>query len=194
MSSPAAPDNQDFEHVPVASWLPSAPHAISAEVVVEQLDSTTQGITSEEAQARLQQYGPNRLPRSEPPSLLKIFLCQFVSPLIYVLVAAAIFSLVIQEWSDAAFITGVLLINAIIGTIQEFSAQRAATALQQLVTTRSRVLRDGDALEINAENLVPGDILPQSFHLTRAAEYRQAPGFLHLFQAHLHRAIRDYAS
>jgi len=159
MSSPAAPDNQDIDHVPVVSSLPSAPHAISADEVVDQLDSTTQGISSEEAEARLRQYGPNSLPRSEPPSLLKIFLYQFVSPLIYVLVAAAIFSLVIREWSDAAFITGVLLINAIIGTIQEFSAQRAATALQQLVTTRSRVLRDGDALEINAENLVPGDIL-----------------------------------
>ena len=115
MSSPAAPDNQDVDHAPVASSLPSAPHAINADAVVEQLDSTTQGITSVEAVARLRQYGSNSLPRSEPPSLSKIFLYQFVSPLIYVLVAAAIFSLLIQEWSDAAFITGVLLINAIIG-------------------------------------------------------------------------------
>jgi magnesium-transporting ATPase (P-type) len=159
MSSPSAPNNQDVDHIPVASSLPLAPHALGADAIVQQLDTTTQGITSKEAQTRLLQYGPNSLPRSEPPSLLKIFLCQFASPLIYVLVAAAIFSLVIREWSDAAFITGVLLINAIIGTVQEFSAQRAATALQQLVTTRSRVLRDGDAVEIDAEFLVPGDIL-----------------------------------
>ncbi len=64
-----------------------------------------------------------------------------------------------MEWSDAVFIGAVLLINAIIGTIQEFSAQRAATALQQLVMTQCRVLRDGDTFEINAEHLVPGDIL-----------------------------------
>ncbi len=159
MSSTSVPDKQDAGRVPVVSSLPSAPHAIKADAIVEMLDTTTQGLTSVEAEYRFRQYGPNSLPRSEPPSLLMIFLCQFVSPLIYVLVAAAIFSLVIQEWSDAGFITGVLLINAIIGTIQEFSAQRAATALQQLVTTRSRVLRDGDALEIDAENLVPGDIL-----------------------------------
>jgi len=159
MSNPAAPESPDVDHVPVASSLPSAPHAINAEAIVEQLGTTAQGITSEQAEVRLQQYGPNSLPRARPPSLVMIFLCQFVSPLIYVLVAAAIFSLVIEEWSDAAFITGVLLINAIIGTIQEFSAQRAATALQQLVTTRSRVLRDGDTAEIDAENLVPGDIL-----------------------------------
>ena len=159
MSNPAAPESPDVDHVPVASSLPSAPHAINAEAIVEQLGTTAQGITSEEAESRLHQFGTNSLPRARPPSLVMIFLSQFVSPLIYVLVAAAIFSLVIQEWSDAAFITGVLLINAIIGTIQEFSAQRAATALQQLVTTRSRVLRDGDTAEIDAENLVPGDIL-----------------------------------
>lgn len=159
MSSSPAPDNQDVDHVPVASSLPSAPHAVNIDAVVELLDTTPQGLTSEEAESRLHQFGTNSLPRARPPSLVMIFLCQFVSPLIYVLVAAAVFSLVIEEWSDAAFITGVLLINAIIGTIQEFSAQRAATALQLLVTTRSRVLRDGETFEIDAENLVPGDIL-----------------------------------
>ena len=159
MSSPPESGSENLDHVPIADSLQSAPHAIHADALVEQLGSSKQGISSEEAETRLLQYGPNSLPKARPASLLRIFLCQFVSPLIYVLVAAALFSLVIQEWSDAAFITGVLLINAIIGTIQEFSAQRAATALQQLVTTRSRVLRDGDTFEIDAENLVPGDIL-----------------------------------
>lgn len=159
MSSSRVTDNKDVDHGAAAGLLPSAPHAIQDDVIVRQLNTSTQGITTEEAESRLELYGPNSLPRSKPPALAMIFLCQFVSPLIYVLVAAAIFSLVIQEWSDAAFITGVLLINAIIGTIQESSAQRAATALQQLVTTQSRVLRDGDTYEINSEGLVPGDIL-----------------------------------
>jgi len=142
-----------------AQPMPEFPHAVSVDEIVERLGSTRQGITTREAKSRLEQYGTNSLPRAKPPSLLMIFLCQFVSPLIYVLVAAAIFALVIEEWADSGFITGVLLINAIIGTMQEFSAQRAATALQQLVSTQSRVLRDGDTCEIDAEQLVPGDIL-----------------------------------
>ena len=142
-----------------ARLLPAMPHALVAETVVDKLKTTTQGISSTEAASRLLRFGPNSLPRVRPPAMAVIFLRQFASPLIYVLVAAALFSLVIQEWSDAVFISGVLLINAIIGTFQEFSAQRAATALQQLVMTQCRVLRDGDTFEINAEHLVPGDIL-----------------------------------
>ncbi len=141
------------------SQRPLSPHAQSADAVIQQLNSKASGLTSDEAANRLQQYGANTLPRAKPASLLKIFLNQFVSPLIYVLVVAAVFSLLIQEWSDAAFISGVLFINAIIGTVQEYSAQRAASALQQLVATQCRVLRDGDIFEINAETLVPGDIL-----------------------------------
>jgi Ca2+-transporting ATPase len=143
----------------VTSSLPRSPHAVHTDAILDALKTTKQGLTSEQAVDRLEQYGPNSLPQAQPPSLLLIFARQFVNPLIYVLVAAAVFSLVIQEWSDAAFITAVLFINAIIGTVQEYSAQRAATALQQLVITRSRVLRDGDTSEINADNLVPGDIL-----------------------------------
>jgi magnesium-transporting ATPase (P-type) len=157
MSRSEANVNQQQE--PLLTPLPEFPHAIHVDDIVARLRTSRQGISSQEAKFRLEQYGPNSLPRAEQPSLLMIFLCQFVSPLIYVLVAAAIFALVIEEWSDAGFITGVLLINAIIGTMQEFSAQRAATALQQLVSTQSRVLRDGDSCEIDAEQLVPGDIL-----------------------------------
>jgi magnesium-transporting ATPase (P-type) len=88
-----------------------------------------------------------------------VFLRQFVSPLIYVLALAALVSLLIQEWHDAGFIAAVLLLNAVIGTIQEYSAQRAASALNELVTAHCRVLRDGDAYEIDAEELVPGDLV-----------------------------------
>ena len=84
---------------------------------------------------------------------------QFKSPLIYVLVAAAAVSLLIGELSDAIFIAAVLLLNAGIGTMQEFSAQRSASALQKLMTTRVRVLRDGDTDEIDSEDIVPGDIV-----------------------------------
>ena len=137
----------------------SSPHAVSSEAVLVALKSSLHGLTHSEAVARLEQYGRNTLPQAKPPGIGTVFLRQFASPLIYVLVAAALLSLMIREWSDAGFISAVLFINAVIGTIQEYSAQRAAAALQELVSTRCRVLREGDSYEINAGELVPGDIV-----------------------------------
>jgi magnesium-transporting ATPase (P-type) len=135
------------------------PHAFSREQILSTLSATPSGLTLDEAKRRQQQYGPNALPRKTPPGLIQVFLNQFKSPLIYVLVAAALVSLLIQEFSDAIFIGAVLLLNAVIGTVQEFSAQRSADALQKLMTTQVRVLREGDAYEINSEEIVPGDIV-----------------------------------
>ncbi|HEY5642154.1 MAG TPA: cation-transporting P-type ATPase, partial [Woeseiaceae bacterium] len=94
--------------------------------VLDILVTTTGGLSDEEAAARLAHYGPNTLPRREPPSLFEIVLRQFRSPLIYLLGIAAGVSLVIGEVKDAAFIMGVLLINAIIGTVQEARAEKAS--------------------------------------------------------------------
>jgi len=137
----------------------SSPHAASNEAVLVELESSLHGLTHSEAVARIEQYGRNTLPQARMPGIATVFLRQFISPLIYVLIAAALLSLMIKEWSDAGFISAVLFINAIIGTIQEHSAQRAAAALQELVSMHCRVLREGDTYEINAEELVPGDIV-----------------------------------
>jgi Ca2+-transporting ATPase len=137
----------------------SSPHTVSVDSTLEFLKTCENGLGLDEQEARLKQYGPNTLPQAEMPGIGTVFMRQFMSPLIYVLVAAALISLMIKEWSDAGFITAVLIINAVIGTIQEFSAQRAASALQELVSTRCRVLREGDSYEINADELVPGDIV-----------------------------------
>jgi Ca2+-transporting ATPase len=136
-----------------------APHARPIEEILAALQGSPSGLSHAEATSRLEHYGRNALPAAEPPGIARVFLHQFASPLIYILVVAALVSLVIREWSDAGFICAVLLLNAIIGTAQEYSAQRAATALQQLVTTCSRVLREGDTHERDAEELVPGDIV-----------------------------------
>lgn len=136
-----------------------SPHAVSIETVLDALKSSLHGLSRSEAVTRLEKYGLNNLPQVKMPGIGKIFLHQFKSPLIYVLVAAAILSMVIKEWSDAAFISAVLLINAVIGTVMEYSAQRAATALQELVDIRCRILREGETYEINADELVPGDIV-----------------------------------
>ncbi len=135
------------------------PHTESAENVLDFLSSSHHGLSLQEAKQRLQQYGFNSLPKLKQAGVFQVFIHQFSSPLIYVLFAAAALSLVIKEWSDAGFIFAVLLINAIIGTVQEFSAQQAAAALQDLVRTCSRVLRAGDSYEIQSEELVPGDIV-----------------------------------
>ena len=139
--------------------VPDACHAETGNSVLLALGTSRHGLSHQEAAARLADYGANTLPQTKPPGMAQVFGRQFKSPLIYILVAAAILSLLIQEWSDAGFIIAVLLINAIIGTIQEFSAQRAASALNKLVTTQCRVLREGDTYEIDAEELVPGDMV-----------------------------------
>lgn len=145
--------------IEVTSETNTSPHSQSAEAILSTLHSSLRGLDQAEADKRLSQFGLNTLPRAKVPGLFKIFLSQFASPLIYILVAAAIFSVVIQEWSDAVFISVVLLLNAAIGTFQERSAQRAATALQKLVSVRCRVLRDGESYDMDAEQLVPGDII-----------------------------------
>ncbi len=134
-------------------------HHLTGDEALAQLDGSIHGLSQQAAASRLERYGRNALPRTKPPGVALVFLHQFLSPLIYVLGAAALVSLLIQEWSDAGFIAAVLLVNAIIGTIQEYSAQQAAAALQQLVKTNARVVRAGDAYEIDAQELAPGDIV-----------------------------------
>lgn len=144
---------------PASSGIHLSPHSVTAEEQLSLLNTTPHGLSKPEVEARLKQYGGNIFPHSKPPGISKVFFNQFISPLIYVLLAAAVFSIFIKEWSDAGFISAVLIINAIIGTIQEYSAQRVASALNKLVHTHCQVLREGDTYEINANELVPGDIV-----------------------------------
>jgi magnesium-transporting ATPase (P-type) len=136
-----------------------APHALPAEEVLARLGSSPRGLDPAEAAERLRRVGPNALPRARPATILEVFLRQFLSPLIYVLLAAAAVSLAIRHPTDAAFILAVLLVNAVIGTIQEHAAHRSAEALRSLVVSRARVVRAGRDLEVEAETLVPGDLV-----------------------------------
>ncbi|MBP1846662.1 magnesium-transporting ATPase (P-type) [Rhizobium petrolearium] len=122
-------------------------------------ENRSRGLTSAEAVARLAEYGENLLPAPAAPSLIVIFLRQFRSPLIYILLLAAAVSLMVSEAEDAIFIGVVLLANGIIGTMQEYSAGRAAIALRQLEEPHATVIRDGQVQEIEARLLVPGDLV-----------------------------------
>lgn len=137
----------------------TTPHSQQVEEVLEALDSSRLGLTVDEATKRLERVGPNRLPPARHISFTVIFLRQFLDPLIYVLLAAALLSLFIGKFIDAVFIFLVLSVNALIGAIQERSAQRSASSLQQLVTSMAKVQRGGEVYELNAEQLVPGDIV-----------------------------------
>ncbi len=134
-------------------------HASSADDLLDLLETSPSGLAMAEVERRQAVFGQNVLPKVKPAGIIRVFAHQFASPLIYVLVFAALVSAIIQEWSDAGFIAGVLLVNALIGTFQEYSAQQAADALNQLVTTLSKVIRDKDTYEIDASELVPGDIV-----------------------------------
>ncbi|MFT6927076.1 MAG: Ca2+-transporting ATPase [Psychromonas sp.] len=123
------------------------------------IDAKQQGLSSLDAARLLQEHGENRLPSSKPSSLIIIFIKQFISPFIYILLVAAIVSFMVKQIPSAVFIIAVLFINAIIGTIQEYSAQKSAHALKQMIKGSARVIRDGNAQTINAEYVVPGDLL-----------------------------------
>jgi magnesium-transporting ATPase (P-type) len=116
-----------------------------------------QGITTSQAAERLLEYGLNALPEHKPPGLPGIFFCQFKSPFVYVLFAAAIVSWGLGQTVNSFFIFVVLLINALIGTVQEFSAERAAAALRNMVPYRATVVRDSRTVVVNTADIVPGD-------------------------------------
>ena len=117
------------------------------------------GLTDAEAQRRLADYGPNELPEAPPPSLLKLFASQFSSLIIWVLIGAAIISGLLQEWVDAAAIIAIVILNAILGFVQEFRAERSLAALRKLSAAAAVVIRGGTARTIAALELVPGDLI-----------------------------------
>lgn len=123
------------------------------------LDADIQGLTQQEADSRLQLQGPNALPGPRRTSRFAILLRQLRSPLIYVLLAAAAASLALGHSSDAAFIGLVLVVNSLLGGWQEWRAEQQSLGLQQLMRLRASVLRDGTVVEVDARQLVCGDVV-----------------------------------
>lgn len=129
------------------------------EKIAEEPARRTTGLSSVEAAARLAATGPNALPEVPGPTIVVLFLKQFLSPLIYLLLAATVVSVFLGDFEDAVFIAAVLFVNGIIGTAQEYSASRAAAALRELQAPRATVMRDGASVEIDAREIVPGDLV-----------------------------------
>ena len=138
---------------------PEAWHAGEAQQALQALQASLQGLSGEEAARRLARHGPNRLAEAAPPTLLQRLLRQFNNLLLYVLIAAAAITALLGHWVDAAVIGAVVLLNALIGFVQEGKAERALQAIRHLLAPHALVLRDGQQREIDAADLVPGDVV-----------------------------------
>ena len=132
----------------------------SKENVIEELQvNAIQGLSSEEVKNRIAKYGENKLTAKKGKTLLQLFFSQLNDAMIYILIGAAVISFVMGEKSDAIIIALVILINAVVGVIQESKAEKALEALKQLSTPKAIVKRDGELKEIASEEVVPGDVV-----------------------------------
>lgn len=127
--------------------------------VIKDLQTSFQGLSLEEAQKRLEQYGPNELKEKKKKTLCMMFLDQFKDFMIIVLIAAAIVSGIVGELSDTIAIIVIVVLNAIIGFVQEYRAEKAMAALKKMAAPSATVIRDGKPSDIPASELVPGDIV-----------------------------------
>lgn len=150
-------------------------HNLPIETVFQSLESTPDGLSIEQVKSRLDQHGPNQLPETKSRGPLIRFLFQFHNVLIYVLLAASVVTAMLGHWVDASVILAVVLINALIGFVQEGKAENALRAIRQMLSPNAMVLREGKQITIPAEDLVPGDVV-----LLQSGD--KAPADLRLFR------------
>ena len=137
----------------------------SVEEVLHGLSVGTEGLTTAQAQERLAKYGPNKLKEAEKPTLLQRFLAQLKDPMLIILMIAAGVSALTgwlageNEWAEVIIILAVVLLNAVLGVIQESKAEAAIEALQTMTAATCKVLRDGKQIQLRSDELVPGDVV-----------------------------------
>ncbi len=169
----ASPDGPAAE--PGQGW-----HGLTAEAALARRNSRPDGLTQGDAEERLAEHGPNRLPAPKGRSAAVRFLAQFNNLLIYVLLGAAALTAALGHWVDTQVILAVAVVNATIGFVQEGKAERALQAIRQMLSPRATVLRDGLRTTVAAEDLVPGDLVilepgdrvPADVRLTRVKGLR----------------------
>jgi magnesium-transporting ATPase (P-type) len=142
-----------------ASTPPSPWHALDVADVLHAIEGSEDGLSAGEVDRRRLTYGPNRLTPPKQKSALVLFLLQFHNVLIYVLLASGAVKLFLGDFIDASVIFGVVIINAIIGLIQEGKAEKSLAAIRNLLSLNATVFRDGQKIVVPAEDLVPGDIV-----------------------------------
>jgi magnesium-transporting ATPase (P-type) len=166
---------------PPAEAPPRPWHALHVADVLQAVGSGRDGLTAAAAARRLAEHGPNRLPAAPPDPAWKRFARQFHNVLIYVLVAAAVVTAALGDWVETGVIVAVVVINAVIGFVQEGKAEAALAALRSMLALQAAVRRDGQRATIDAEDLVPGDVV-----LVESGD--RVPADLRLIEAHNLRA------
>lgn len=148
------------------------PWSVSEEELIKNLESNEKGLTEEEVSKRLIKYGKNIFKNKEKRSIISLFLKQFVSPLIFLLIGASILTGVLQEWIDTFVIIFAVLLNVILGFYHEYHAEDTLSKLTTYIKDRSKVVRGGYEQEIDSSLLVPGDILKLSYGSRISADAR----------------------
>lgn len=136
-----------------------AVHALSVADTLHLVAAAPEGLTTGEARRRLAEHGPNRSPEPERRGPVLRFLGHFHNVLIYVLISSAAVTAALQHWVDTGVILAVVLVNAVIGFLQEGRAERAMEAIRGMLAPHATVLRDGRRRSVDAADLVPGDIV-----------------------------------
>jgi Ca2+-transporting ATPase len=134
-------------------------HRVYCDAALARLQSSNDGLSTAQAQRRLAEHGPNRLPEGRRRTLFGMLLHQFADFMILVLLAAALISGIVGEPQDTVTILVIVLLNAVIGLLQEYRAERAVAALRQMTTPTTRVMRDGLLVTLSSVELVPGDVV-----------------------------------
>lgn len=134
-------------------------HAMEIDHALREVEAKSSGLSSHEAELRLARFGHNQLPKKKQTSPFVRFLVHFHNVLIYILLAAAVITAFLGEWVDTAVIVSVVVINAIIGFVQEGKAEKALDAVRRMLSVTANCRRDGQFMHIGAENIVPGDIV-----------------------------------
>src|SRR5437762_8916702 len=134
-------------------------HGLDTERVLELIGSSNLGLSESVAEARLKEYGPNQLLEKKKKTPWQIFFSQFTDFMILVLIAAAIVSAFIGDITDSVIILVIVLLNAAVGFIQEYRAEKAIEALKKMAALQTVVKRGGQTMTIDASLLVPGDLI-----------------------------------
>ena len=132
---------------------------LDVKTTFDKLNTSVEGLKSEETERRLKVYGPNKIAEEKGFKRIEIVINQFKNPLIYILIIAALITIILHEYIDAGVIITVVILNAVVGYIQEYKAEQSAKALKKLMVIKARVIRNSKEMDINSEDLVPGDIV-----------------------------------
>ena len=147
------PGKQITQATPADYW------SLPTEQLFSTLHASKDGLQQADAEGRLKQYGPNTISAQKQATALRVLLRQFKSPLVLILIFAAIVSGVVGEWIDASIVLAIVLGSSILGFVQEYSASNAVEKLRSQVTIKTNLLRGGQTQSLPSEQVVPGDVV-----------------------------------